>query len=138
MRPFLVAAVLVTSAGVLGAEDKPAAAPKVEGKWLIAYAEEGGRRNNAWEAQLATVSDNTLSFERDGKKSSLRLSFGPHQTVKASIAKEGGEEKGDYTGVYIAAQDYFAISLNQGDKADAGADRGSSSGAFILILKRQR
>jgi hypothetical protein len=126
---------LITSAlFALGAAearaDEKAAAPK-EGKWLIAYAEEGGRRNNSWESQVATLDDGVLTFERDGKKNTLKLSFGPNQTVKADVTE--GEGKGNYNGVYIAAQDYFCLSLNS-----EGGSRGSSSGSFILILKRQR
>jgi hypothetical protein len=114
---------------LFGAEDKKVAPPKVEGKWRIVYAEEGGRRNNSWEQQLASVSDNTLSYESEGKKRSLKLTFGPHQTIKAK-----GE--GDYTGVYILGQDYLCVSLNEARDEDKG--RGQSSGSFILILRKQR
>jgi hypothetical protein len=118
---------------MFGADDAPkAAAPKVEGKWRIVYAEEGGRRNNSWEQKVATVKDNTLSYESDGKERTLKLTFGPHQTVKA---KGAGKGKGEYSGVYISGQDYFSISLNAGE-GDKG--RGQSSGSFILIMRKQR
>jgi hypothetical protein len=132
MSSLLLAALLTSSAAPAADAD----APKVEGKWLIAYAEEGGRRNNAWEAKVATVSDGTLTYERDGKRNTLKLTFGPHETVKAVLDKEGDDEgvkKGNYGGVYIAGQDYFCLSLN-----GEGANKGTSSAAFILILKRQR
>jgi len=127
MTPLLMATVLL-----LGADEKKEAAPKVEGKWRIVYAEEGGRRNNAWEQRVAAVRDNALSYEVEGKTRSLKLSFGPHQTVKATGE---GETKGEYNGVYILGQDYLCISLNakEGDKG-----RGQSSGSFILILRKQR
>jgi len=138
---------LVTAALALGAADKPAAkAAGVDGKWLIVYAEEGGRRNNAWEARQATYSHGTLSYEgAGGKKRSLHLKFGAHQTAEATLG-EGKEEGGDsdkdraWHGVYILGQDYLCLSLNRGGKkADrAGAGASHSSGDFILILRRQR
>ena len=120
---------LMATAVLFGADDKKAAAPKVDGKWRIVYAEEGGRRNNSWEQKVATVSRDTLSYESEGKKRSLKLTFGPHQTVKA---------KGDheFTGVYIHGQDYLCISLN--DAKDESEGRGQSSGSFILILRKMR
>jgi hypothetical protein len=133
MSSMLLAALLVGGAEAPAAD---AAAPKIEGKWLIAYAEEGGRRNNAWEAKVATVKDDTLTYERDGKKNTLKLTFGAHETVKAALDTEGEEKgikKGNYQGVYIAGQDYFCLALN-----GAGTEKGTSSAAFILILKRQR
>ncbi len=135
-----------------------AATPKIEGKWMITYAEERGRRNNAWEQRQATVRGTTLSFEQDGREQSLQLTFGPNQTVRATAGRGqgGGADRsagtltGTHSGVFIAAQDFFCISLNPGTGADrrtpgqeggqVGADkaRGESSGAFILILRRQR
>lgn len=127
MTPLLMATVLL-----FAADEKKADAPKVEGRWRIVYAEEGGRRNNAWEQRLATVRDNAISYEVEGKTRSLKLSFGEHQTLKASGE---GETKGEYSGVYIHGQDYLCLSLNakEGDKG-----RGQSSGSFILILRKQR
>jgi hypothetical protein len=132
MSPILLTALLA-----LGAEDKPAA-PKVDGKWLIAYAEEGGRRNNSWESRVATIKDGTLTYERDDQKNTLKLTHGEGQKCKASLTSEGGKTAagGDYTGVCIVSQDYICLSLNPEKGGDA--DRGGSSGAFILILKRQR
>ena len=105
---------LMASAVLFGADDAKSAAPKVEGQWRIVYAEEGGRRNNSWEQKVATVRDNTLSYESEGKKRSLKLTFGPHQTVKA---------KGDheFTGVYISGQDYLCVSLNDAKDENKGA-----------------
>jgi hypothetical protein len=62
-------------------------------------------------ALAATVQGNTLSYESEGKKRSLELSFCPQQTVKAK-----GEAKDDYSGVYILGQDYLCISLNAGEE----------------------
>jgi hypothetical protein len=127
MTPLLMATALL-----FGAEAKTEDAPKVEGRWRIVYAEEGGRRNNAWEQRAATVRDNAITYEAEGKMRSLKLSFEPHQAVKA-IGE--GETKGEYSGVYILSQDYLCLSLNakEGDKG-----RGESSGSFILILRKQR
>jgi hypothetical protein len=119
----------MASALLIGADDKKEAAPKVEGRWRIVYAEEGGRRNNAWEQKIATVNDNTLSYDNEGKKRTLKLTFGPHQTVKA-------EGEGEFSGVYIHGQDYLCVSLN-GAKDEKTA-RGQSSASFILILRKQR
>jgi len=139
--------VLTASAGRTraGEADKPA----LDGKWLIVYAEEGGRRNNAWEQRVATVKGNTLSYEAEEKQRSMQLTLGPNQTVSAKV--EGKAHKG----VYIAGQDYLCISLVTGAKkkgaetgataveptvAAAAAQKGGghhSSGDFILILRRQ-
>jgi hypothetical protein len=140
MSSLLLAALLASGGGAAAAD------PKVEGKWLIVYAEEGGRRNTAWEAKVATLRDGTLSYERDGKKQSLKLTFGDNQTLKASLSrgegKAGGDDKGAHSGVYIAARDYLCISLNPGKKDTGAAAKAgggtTSSGAFILILRRQR
>ncbi len=118
---------LVTAALALGAEQQAGAAnlAALDGKWLIVYAEEGGRRNNAWEQRQAVASDGTLSYESTGgQKRSLKLKLGEHQTVEAAV---GGKES---RGVYILGQDYLCISLGKG--------AGKSSGDFILILRRQR
>ena len=124
MIPFLM-----VTAVLFGADEKKEGAPMVEGRWRIVYAEEGGRRNNAWEQKLATVKDDTLSYESEGKKRSLKLTFGPHQTVKA-------EGEGEFRGVYIHGQDYLCVSLN--DAKDEKKGRGQSSASFILILRKQR
>jgi len=135
--------------------------PHVEGKYLIVYSEEGGHRNTAWEQKVATVHDNTLSYEREGRKHSLQLHFGPHQTLRASLsgagASEGAEKESaahgrEYHGVYIASQQYLCLSLNRehghregggegrnrSGASASGAGHGTSSGSFILILRRQR
>ena len=121
---------LMATAVLVGANERAADAPKVEGKWRIVYAEEGGRRNNAWEQKVASVEGNTLSYESEGQKRSIKLTFGPHQTVKAEGEKE-------YSGVYISGQDYLCLSLNDA-KDPEKTPRGESSGSFILILRKQR
>jgi hypothetical protein len=155
---------LVTAALALGYGDgvKGGKGPSADGKWLIVYAEEGGRRNNAWEQRQATLSKGTLSYESEaGKKRSLKLKFGPHQTLEATISAGGGAGAAVMRrGVYIRGQDYLCISLGkEGGKkgaaapgagrdlaareaaqetaVGAGTDHGSS-GDFILILRRQR
>jgi hypothetical protein len=153
MRTLLVMAVLALGCGVqLAAAGAPA-----DGKWLIVYAEEGGRRNNAWEQRQATMSGGTLSYEAEGgKKLSLKLKFGPHQAIEATVSAGGGAGAGIMRrGVYIMGQDYLCISLEKAGKAGAGgagvkgelevqkatasAGEGQqSSGDFILILRRQR
>ena len=135
------------------------AAPKLEGKWLIVYAEEGGRRNNAWEQQQAKFKDGTLSYATEGKEQAIKVTFGPKNTVKAMVSgttkakkedvskeEEGGSSS--YTGVYIAGQDYFCLSLDKkGDAkkqvsarptAEAEKTEGAKGSSFILILRRQR
>lgn len=118
--------VLLSAFLAVGAPDAAAPMPKIEGKWRIVYAEEGGRRNTAWEEVVATGSDYTLTYEKEGKKRSLQMKFGPHQTVKGTFGGTDGERGG----VYVAAKDYFIISL--------GAGKGGSSGSFILILRRAK
>jgi hypothetical protein len=152
---------LVTTVLALGCGAQPAAgagAP-ADGKWLIVYAEEGGRRNNAWEQRQATLSKGTLSYEAEGgKMRSLKLKFGPHQTLEATVSVGGGAGEGVMRrGVYILGQDYLCISLEKAGKAGAGApgakkeapleviqptatagQEHASSGDFVLILRRQR
>jgi hypothetical protein len=154
---FLAAAFAVSAEAKA---DASVAGPKLDGTWLIVYAEEGGRRNNAWEQNQATFKGDTLTYGREGKFQSMKLTFGKHQTVKASKEGKEGEEKGaaddskSYNGVYIAGQDYFCLSLegtggaNKGARevkkegeeknttADAGKGEKSSSGSFILILRK--
>ena len=138
MSAFLLATVFF-----VGFDDAKAAGPNLDGKWLIVYAEEGGRRNNSWEQQQATVAGPKLSYEAGGKQHSFTLKFGEHQTVTGH-----GEslEGGPWNGVYVASQDYFVLSLNRGGggkavapvKSDKKDDAGTSSGGFILILRKQR
>jgi hypothetical protein len=135
---------------------KAADGPDLGGKWLIVYAEEKGRRIQNWEQKQATFKDGALTYEKDGKELTINLKFGPHQTVKATGGKAEGGTSGESDGVYIAGQDYFCISLSGGTftggekgsgkepearQAAAKADetnKGSSSGDFILILRKQR
>lgn len=135
MMAFLLSAAL--TAGV-GAPEEKTTAPNIEGKWLIVYVEEGGKRNATWEQQVATVKGDTLSYSKDGDEHTLKLTFAPHQTVKA--AASGGKGKdvktADLHGVYVAAQDYLCLSLNPAGKGPSGENK--SSADFILILRRQR
>ena len=150
MRGLLVTVVVSLGAGpaLAGGAGKPA----LDGKWLIVYAEEGGRRNNAWEQRVATIKGDTLTYETEEKERSMQLSFGPNQTVTAKV---GGDGKGKmYQGVCIVSQDYLCISLMAAKAKKAGAEVSApaeqpvaavqgeaeqrSSGDFILILRRQR
>jgi hypothetical protein len=125
MTPLLMTVVLAVGA------DEKAAAPAIDGKWLIVYAEEGGKRNTTWEQRVASGEKDTLSYSKDGDDRSLKLSFGEKQTVKAAM-KDGTA----MSGVYIAGQDYLCLSLNP-EASKEGKAR-SSSGEFILILRKQR
>jgi hypothetical protein len=154
MSTLLMAAVLAAVAADQPGERAAAGAmPNVQGKWLIVYAEEGGRRMNSWEQRVATIKDDTMTYERDGKEQAMHLTFGPHQTLKASAGKSAENTAGTGQGVYIAAQDYLCLSLASGnftggERGGAGAagaagagqgqGHGTSSGKFILILRRQR
>jgi hypothetical protein len=140
VTPLLLTVVLTAASA--GADDK-AAGPDIEGKWLIVYVEEGGKRNATWEQQVATAKGDTITYSKEGDDRSLRLSFGSGQTVKAAAAggKGGDKVAGDMSGVYIAGQDYLCLSLNpapKGDAPPAKANGKKSSGEFIIILRRQR
>jgi hypothetical protein len=141
MGPMFLALALTA-----GADVQTAPKPGVEGKWLIVYAEEAGRRNNAWEQRVATFKGHKLSYRVDEKDHSLRVAFGHDQTVKATGTEENGDGKeASYTGVYIAGKDYLCLSLRhakaskdgEGKEEKADAKEEHSSGSFILILRRQ-
>jgi hypothetical protein len=146
MSTLLLTAVLAAAPGQAPAAKAADAAPDLGGKWQIVYAEEKGRRIQSWERQAAAFKDGALTYERDGKEHTIHLKFGAHQTVKATGGKAEGGPSGESDGVYIASQDYVAISLSGGtftggDKgAKEGAEdkKGHSSGDFILILRKQR
>jgi hypothetical protein len=130
---------LLTVAMTLGADEK--AAPNIEGKWLIVYAEEGSRRNTTWEQKVATAKGDSLSYSKEGEDRAIKLTFGAGQTVKGELSIGGkvSEEGKSLSGVYIAGQDYMCLSLNPGGgKEGKATDASKSSGAFILILRRQR
>jgi hypothetical protein len=149
MSTLLMTVLLAVGAGDKPAVEKGAAAPARGGRWEIVYAEEAGRRQNAWERQQATLKGGTLSYEQDGKQRSLHLKFGPNQTVQAT---EGDKGEGTLSGVYIRGRGFFCLSLSKGgaggaakpegatggEAGGAGKGRGQSSGDFILILRRQR
>ncbi len=117
----------------------------------MVYAEQNGRPINSWEQQQVTAEKGVLRYEEDGKPRTLRLKFGPKQTVTASeggdAAGGGGEEqadakegKGSRSGVYIAGRDYFCLSLKGGSGSRAEGEAGEGrkgGGSFILILRRQ-
>ena len=128
MTPLLMTVVLSMGAG------NNAAPPKIDGKWLIVYAEEGGKRNTTWEQRVATAEKDTLSYSKDGDDRMLKMTFGEKQTVTAEM-KAGGKDLGKLSGVFISGQDYFCLSLNS---EAAKENKTTSSGAFILILRRQR
>lgn len=155
-------ALLVSTVVALGI-GQPAAG-SADGKWVIVYAEEGGRRNNAWEQRLATCMGGTLSYEdTTGKKLSIALKFGPHQTLDANVTEAGGNAGKAWHGVYILGQDYLCMSLNKGARkgggtsstgggggetsstavparatAVAGGGASGDSADFIMILRRLR
>ena len=139
MSPLFMATVLA----LMPAADQPtkadAAAPDLNGGWLIVYAEEKGRRIQKWEQLKATIKDGALTYVKDDKDFTITLKFGPHQTVKATT---GGKDEMAADGVCIAGQDYLCISLTGGSfasaKEDKDAPKNRSSGDFILILRRQR
>ena len=122
---------LLTSFLAFGAADQPDLA-KLDGKWTVVYAEEGGRPNRAWETRPAMFKDGTLSFEEDGKKQSLELKCGDHCAVTAKGLGKAGDKEGK--GVCIIGQDYVTIALT----AEGKKPEGGSSGDFVLILRRQR
>ena len=140
MHSLLMTAVLVMVPGQQPGKDAFDAS-KLDGKWLIVYAEEGGRRINNWEQRPATLKDGALTYERDGKDFTLTLKFGPTQTVKVTAPKKDDASEVNSDGVFIAGQDYLSVSLNSGTVTgakDAKDKAPGSSGSFILILRRQR
>jgi hypothetical protein len=122
---------LLLAVALAAADDKP----DLDGKWLIVYAEESGKRNTTWEQAVATVKGDMLSYEKTGEKRALKLTFGPDQTVKATVPPGARDVVAKpLTGVAIVGQDYLCLSLN----ADGKKPEKGSSGSLILILRRQR
>jgi hypothetical protein len=132
MSTLLVAALLS-----LAPAAEADAAPNLDGKWLIVYAEEGSRRNNAWEQRIATMKGDTMTYEDAGKQNTVKLKFGPNQTVEATRTGEGGSAGKTLRGVFVAGQDYLTISLEAPEGRKAPASGRASSGDFILILRKQ-
>jgi hypothetical protein len=125
---------ILLAVALAAAGDKPTM-PDVEGKWLIVYMEEGGKRNTTWEQQVATIKGDTLSYSKAGDNQSMKLAFGPDQTVKATPSAGGRDVVvKPMTGVAIVGQDYLCLSLN----ADGRKPEKGSSGSRIIILRRQR
>jgi hypothetical protein len=140
MHSLVMTAVLVLVPGDQTGKDAFEAS-KLDGKWLIVYAEEGGRRINNWEQRPATIKEGGLTYERDGKDFTLTLKFGANQTVKVTAPKKDDASEVNSEGVFIAGQDYLSLSLNSGTVTgakDAKEKAPGSSGSFILILRRQR
>jgi hypothetical protein len=120
-------ALLVSTVVALGIGQPTTAS--ADGKWVIVYAEEGGRRNNAWEQRLATCMGGTLSYEdTNGKKLSLALKFGPHQSLDVTVNEAGGTAEKAWHGVYMLGQDYLCISLNKGARKGGGGATGAGAG----------
>ena len=137
MRTLLATAWIALGIGAFPAAGGEGDKPSLDGKWLIVYAEEGGRRNNAWEQRLATIKADNLSYQAEEKTRSMQLTFGPNQTLTAKVTSDGKDKT--FKGVCIVGQDYVCISLAAGGKSkDAEAQaKHRSSGDFIVILRRQ-
>ena len=148
MNALIMAAVLAAAPADQATKTADAAAPHMEGKWLVVYAEENGHRVQGWEQSVANLKDGALTYDRDGKETTINLKFGDDQTLQVSEGDSAAK------GVYIAGQDYLCISLAGGHFAgkakakeetskekDAKADEPTKKhfgGSFILILRRQR
>jgi hypothetical protein len=113
MHSLLLTAVFVMVPGDQTGKDAFDAS-KLDGKWLIVYAEEGGRRINNWEQRPATLKDGALTYERDGKDYTLTLKFGPNQTLKVTAPKKDDASEVNSEGVFIAGQDDLCLSLTSG------------------------
>lgn len=151
MRMLLATAFIALGIGAFPAVGGEGDGPALDGKWLVVYAEEGGRRNNAWEQRVATIKGDQLSYQAEEKTRSLQLTFGPNQTLTAKISSDGKDKT--LKGVCIVGQDYLCISLVTGGKAKdtgkgastdtertaaaQGEKKHRSSGDFIVILRRQ-
>jgi len=84
-----VAAVLAFGVGEARAQAGKGGKSGMDGKWMIVYAEEGGRRNNSWENRQAMVAGNTLSYEGEGgKKLSLTLTVGKGHQFEHRLRRE--------------------------------------------------
>jgi len=100
--------------------------PKVnlDGQWTVVYAEMEGKREEPKGFTQVTIQGNTVTCRHEGKERSWKLEFGPHNLIRCTEQTQGTASAtpaqapagGSYThhGVYIAAQDYFCLSLNKG------------------------
>ena len=75
MSSLLLAALLATAEAP--AADAAAPGPKVEGKMADRLRRRGRAAQQRLGTKMATVSDNTLSYESDGKKNTLEAHVRP-------------------------------------------------------------
>jgi hypothetical protein len=104
----------------------------VDGEWTVVYAKRDGKKmDNKDDKDVVTLRDNVLDYKRDSKQPSIKLDFGPNQTVRAwALSNSQGDLQAgratnrltpDYTGVCIVTAEYLCISLNPASGNTLGA-----------------
>jgi hypothetical protein len=139
---------------------------KLEGDWMVVYAEMDGKPADTKGFGGVTIKNNVVTCRHDGKERTWRLEFGPHHMLRCTEQIDGktidtGDKrepgaKGMHThhGVYVASQDYLCVAMNKGmDKRTTGStgsrpsndqqalqsgqgDQGPRGSHFVLILRR--
>jgi hypothetical protein len=63
----------------------PPKAPVLQdGSWTIVYAEINGRKLDVSKTNTATIQGDTLTYQHDGGSRTVRLEFGPNNTLRAT------------------------------------------------------
>ncbi len=101
---------------------------KIDGDWMVVYAEKDGKKLEGKGFTEVTIKNNVVTCRHEGKEESWKMDFGPHNMIRCTEMingkvnpeltqdKRDTNEKGYHThyGVYIASPDYFCLSLNKG------------------------
>lgn len=119
---------------VLGQAPTPAVNPsevrKIDGEWEIVYIEMDGKALKAKDFGNVNIQNNKLSCTHEGKQKSWQLSFQPQSRVRSEcLDADTKQEQKHAHGVYIAAKDYLAFSMNHGQGADNRPDAKATTGS---------
>ncbi len=125
---------------------------RLDGQWNIVYAEMDGQRTDPSRVTNISIRDNVVTCRQDGQVKQYRLEFGPHHMVRctalsgaaattptAAGQRSGTDDAHSHHGVYVAGQDFLALSLNKGAEHSGQAQwtKEEPKGAdLVLILRR--
>jgi len=95
---------------------------RLDGQWTVVYAEKDGKKAGDKDYGVVTIKNNVVTCQHEGKERSWRLEFGPMHQIRCTeqVAGRGASSEEQEVaqaghtdlGVYVASQEYFAVSLN--------------------------